>query len=311
LSVEVPFSNARVGAANEQRITFLRPDQRHSEAGRGEELTALVPYSAARKFSVKKPKYTDIDKERATEFAKQYSPDLLKAVLSRPPLQTKQKIRNRKERDNQKQNSVTDQIYNELQQPGFRYDEARSSASSLILEPILKLAWTRELDGYADARRSAENAMQRIYAGTEAARAGLKDDPWLDVCLYKVRAGLLQGDSPEVLRRIQHAQRIGNGQWFIGRLAAAFKNAAKRVPGTPKFSELRAALASYWLHNGFWLMSNSLIARLGHVSREAIRKAVRELKLMKHRSTTRGAPIVKGVDSEGRFIFAKGYPPKG
>jgi hypothetical protein len=257
---------------------------------------------------VKKSKHEDIDRDSARILA-ELSPELLKAVVARPS-ETKRRARRHKDGDNQKQNSLTEKIYEELEQPGLACAEARKPLNNLVLEPIAKLAWTKEVQGYDAARLSAEKAMQRIYAGTKQARAGLEGDPWLDVCLYKVGAGLLRHDNPEILRSIQHAQKIGKGQWFIEKLAAAFKNAAKRVPGASEFSRLRASLARYWLYNLFWLMPDALIARLAHVSREAIRKAISELKLVKHAGTARGAPVVKGLAGDGRFIFREGYPAR-
>jgi hypothetical protein len=257
----------------------------------------------------------NIDIEKAENFVDQCQSEpaalrLLKAAAS-APLRTEsgQKTRKRKKRSNQNPSSVTSQVYEELQQPGFALTEARRLRSGLVLEPRPELAWTKELRGYNEARLSAENAIGWIYAGTEAASAGRHGDPWLDVCLYQVRARLLQADSPEILRCLQHAQRIGKGEWFIEQLAADFKKAGKRVPHAHQFSELRALLAHVWMSNCLWLMSDGVIASRLHKSREAVRKAVKELKLMKQPETAR-APIVKGVDSDGRFIFRAGYPPK-
>jgi hypothetical protein len=256
---------------------------------------------------MKRPKHGEIDIETAREFAKQYSPKLLKAVLD---TQEGKKTPKGKKQSNQKQSTVTDSIYEELQQPGFALTEARRQLSELVLEPIPKLRWTKELPAYNKARLSAENAMGRIWAGTRAAKAGREGDPWLDVCLYEMRAGLVQSNDPAILRYVQHAQKIGKGQWFVERLSAAFKNAGKRVPNAPEFSPLRAKLARLWVGRGLWLMSDRLIAGCAHVSREAIRKAVSELKLVKHIQAVQGTPVVKGVDDQGRFIFAKGYPLK-
>ena len=219
------------------------------------------------------------------------------------------KDRKRKKRSNQNPSSVTSQIYEELQQPGFALTEARRLLSGLVLEPSPELACIKELPGYNEARLSAENAIGWIYAGTEAASAGRQGNPWLDVCLYKVRARLLQADSPEILRCVQHAQRIGKAEWFIEQLAAGFKKAGRRVPHAHRFSPLRAFLAHAWMSNCIWLMPDGVIASCSNISREAVRKAVKELKLVKHPETAR-APIVKGVDKGGRPIFRGDYPPK-
>jgi hypothetical protein len=179
------------------------------------------------------------------------------------------------------------------------------------------LAWTRELQGYENARISAENAMRRIWDGTDAARAIREGNPWLSVCLYKIRAGLLRADSPEILRCVQHAQRIGKAEWFFDRVAAELKNAKKRkkrVLGAPQVNKFRVFLAATWLRSGLWLMSDDLIARVlpkpvAGNSRQAITRAVKELGLVKHPDTAR-KPIVKGLGDGGVFIFREGYPPK-
>ena len=72
---------------------------------------------------------------------------------------------------------------------------------------------------------------------------------------------------------------------------------------------LRAQVVARWMQNGFWLMSDDLIARIACVSRQTITKAVKELALIKHRDSAR-RPIVKGVDENGVFIFREGYPLK-
>jgi len=248
---------------------------------------------------MKKPKHGDPYKE------------LLKAVKSQPlQIQAQQKKKKRTKREsNQKQSSLTDSIYEELEQPGFGYAEARRLLSDLILEPLPKLASTKALPGYNDARISAENAMRRIWEGTEAARAGREGDPWLGVGLFLVRVGLIDIHSSGFLRLMLHAQKIGKAQWFIERLTDELKNARKRVPGAAQFSRFRALLVRTWMHYGFWLMSDNLIARLTHVSRPAVAKAVKELALVKHRDSV-GRPIVKSLDKDGRFVFREGYPLK-
>jgi len=183
---------------------------------------------------------------------------------------------------------------------------------NLIGAPVPKLDWTESIEGYEEARLSAENAMRRIYASTDAAQAGFESEtPTLDVFFFKVRAGLIKANSSEISRWLQYAQRIGETEsyLFIERLADELKNAKKRVPGASEFSEFRARLTTFWMQHGFWLMSDDLIARLTHVSRQAVAKAVKELKLTKHPDTAR-APIVKGLDEKGRFVFREGYPLK-
>jgi hypothetical protein len=257
---------------------------------------------------MKKRKHADIDLNLAGKLG-DLSPELLKAVTSAPvQKESRQRTRKRKAQSTQEQTSVTNRIYEELEQPNsFALGEARRLLSDMILPPYPKLAWTQTLDGYEDARISAENAMRRIWAGTEAARAGTKGDPWLDVCLYKVRTGRIQIGSPEISRCMLHAERIGKGRWFFERLHAEFKNAEKRVPGASQFSKGRVELVIRWLRSGFWLMSDDLIARFLYVSREAIRKSVKELQLVKHHDTGR-APIIKGLDENGMILFRQGYP---
>lgn len=201
------------------------------------------------------------------------------------------------------------------QKESFALAEARKAVRNAIHDPLPKLAWTRELPGYEAARISAENAIRRIWDGTDAAHAiRCEGNPWLSVCLYKIRAGLLRADSPQILRCVQHAQRIGKAEWFFDRVAAELKNTKKRVPGAPQFSEFRAFLAAVWLRYGLWLMPDALIARVlpkPHAgnTRQTITKAVKELGLVKHPDTAL-APIIKGLDDTGAFIFRKGYPPK-
>src|SRR5262249_37746631 len=151
-------------------------------------------------------------------------------------------------------------------------------------DPLPKWAWTRELQGYEDVRISAENALRCIWDGTDGARAIREGNPWLSFCLYKIRAGLLRADSPEILRCVQHAQKIGKAEWFFDRVAAELKNAKKRVPGAPQVNEFRVFLATTWLRYGLWLMSDDLIARVlpkpfAGFARQAITRAVKELGL--------------------------------
>ena len=79
-----------------------------------------------------------------------------------------------------------------------------------IREPLPNLARTKSLDGYEEARFSAENALRKLYAATDAARAGFESEsPILEVFFYKVRAGLIQSDSPEIVRWLKYALQIG------------------------------------------------------------------------------------------------------
>ena len=202
------------------------------------------------------------------------------------------------------------------QKESFAAAEARKVIRDTITDPLPKWAWTRELQGYDDARISAENAIRRIWDATDGARAGREGNPWLGICLYKIRAGLLRADSPEILRCVQHAQKIGKAEWFFDRVAAELKNAKKRkrAPGAPEFNEFRAFLATTWLRYGLWLMPDALIARVlpkpyAGYTRQTITRAVKELGLVKHPDTARD-PIVKGLGESGAFIFREGYPPK-
>ena len=213
---------------------------------------------------------------------------------------------------------VSNHIYQELEEPNsFALAEARKVIRDTIREPLPILAWTRELQGYEDARISAENALPRIWDvtdGVRAIRAIGEGNPWLGFCLYKIRAGLLRADSPEILRCVQHAQKMGEAEWFFGRVAAELKNAKKRVPGAPQFNRFRAFLATTWVRSGLWLMPDHLIARIlpmphAGFTRQTISRAVKELGLVKHPDTAR-APIVKGLGPGPVFIFREGYLPK-
>ena len=200
------------------------------------------------------------------------------------------------------------------QKESFAQAEADKAVRNAVHDPLPKWAWTRELPGFENARISAENATRRRWDGTDAARAIREGNPWLGSCLYKIRAGLLRADSPEILRCVQHAQRIGKAEWFFDRVAAELKNAKKRVRGAPQLSNLRVLLAATWLRYGLWLMPDDLIARVlpkpcAGYSRQAISRAVEELGLVKHPYTERAA-IVKDLGPGGVFIFREGYPPK-
>jgi len=259
---------------------------------------------------MKKPKHADIDRESVRCLSKM-SPELLKAVLSASfNEKTKQKTRKQKTPGSSPQGSVVDLVEEEVGQrvPPERFRD-------LIGEPVQLLDWTKDLPGYEDARLSAENAMRRIYAATDAAHAGFKAGHPVTVLLdrffYKIRSGSIQSDSSEILDMLRFSQQTGKTEayLFIQRLADELKNAKRRVPGAVEFSEFRAQLAKLWMREGLWLMSDDLIARIANVSRQGVAKAVKELRLVKHPDTPR-APIVNGLDENGVFIFREGYPPK-
>jgi hypothetical protein len=201
------------------------------------------------------------------------------------------------------------------QKESFWEAEASKTIRDTIQEPLLSDAWSTELQGYEDARTSAENALRRIFDATDGVRAIWEGgNPWLGFCVYKIRAGLLRADSPEILRCVQHAQRIGKAEWFFDRVAAELKNAKKRVPGAPEVNKFRVHLATASLRCGFWLMPDDLIARVlqkpyAGNTRQAITRAVKELGLVKHPDTRRD-PIVKDLGAGGVLIFREGYPPK-
>jgi hypothetical protein len=267
-------------------------------------------------FGRVKSEHENIDRDSAQTLLK-FSPELFKAVMSTSSgKSTKGKTRKQKKRMEPQRNSGVDHIYQELEHSNsFALAEARKVIRDTIQEPLPNDAWTKELEGYEDARTSAENALRRMWDGTDGVRAVSKGNPWLSFCLYKIRAGLLRADSPEILRCVQHAQNIGKAEWFFDRAAAELKNAKKRVPGAPRFNQCRAFLATTWLRCGWWLMQDHLIARLlpkpctGFSSRQAITRAVKELGLVKHPDTAR-APRVKDLGPGGVFIFREGYPPK-
>jgi len=130
---------------------------------------------------------------------------------------------------------------------------------------------------------------------------------------------LIQADSPKIVETLQYAQRVGRTQsyLFIKRLVEELKSARKRVPGAPQFSKFRALLVAHWMHHGFWLMPDDLIARIATTrkmkpdgcNRQTITKAVKELQLVKHPDTAH-RPIVKDFAKGGKLIFRDDYPPK-
>jgi hypothetical protein len=221
-----------------------------------------------------------------------------------------------KKRDRPK--DIVDRIENE-----FKSYEAQQNVRRFRPdEPLPVLNWTKKLDGYAEARLSAENAKRRIVASTPAARAafeaGHPESVILERFFFKVRDGSIQANSREIVDMLQWAGQIGGTQafLFIQRLAEELKNARKRVTNAPHFNEFRDRIATYWLRYGFWLMSDDLIACVATTlkfrplgcTRQTISRAVKELKLVKHRQPAR-RPLIIGWDENG-FVFREGYPPK-
>jgi hypothetical protein len=255
---------------------------------------------------VKKLKRDKIDIERARALAREY-PQLAKKLFS-----VRRKRRKRKQPETQ-EGTIVGPIEKEIK--GYENKQDVRPFRGLVLEPLPTLTWTKNLADYEDARLSAENAMRRIYTSTDAARVGYEaghpESVLLDVFFHKVRSGSIQADSSEILEMLRYAQQIGRTEayLFCERLVDELKNARKRVPGAPQFPPFRALLVRTWVRHGFWLMSDNLIARITHVSRQAVAKAFKELALVKHRDTAH-RPIVKGVDEKGRFVFRQGHPPK-
>jgi hypothetical protein len=270
---------------------------------------------------VKKSKRQDIDIELAAKFVEQY-PELARKVFSRPAPDAvaRRKTRTRKQ-PKTRERSIVDRVEKEI--GGYETGQDVRRFRDYILEPPPELSWTKDLVGYEDARLSAENAMRKIYVSTDAARVGFEaghpESVLLEVFFHKVRNGLIQADSAEILLVLQCAQQVGRTQayLFIARLADELKNARKRVPGAPQFSPFRALLVSTWMCHGFWLMSDNLIARIATTrrmkpdgcNRQTIMKAVKELHLVKHRDTAR-RPIVKDIGKDSVLVFREGYPPK-
>ena len=271
---------------------------------------------------MKKSKHDDIDSELAKSFAGQ-SPQHAKLtikVLSLPTpdaiARQKQKRRKRKQSEPQ---SIVDRVEKEIRETELD----ATSFRDFILEPPAELSWTKNLDGYDDARLSAENAIRRIFALTAAAHAGFEaghpESVLLEVFFYKVRNGLIRADNPKILLMLKYAQQVGKTQayLFIARLADELKNAQKRVPGRAQFPQFRALLVSHWMHHLFWLMSDDLIARIATTrrmkrdgcNRQTITNIVKELHLVKHRDTVR-RPIVKDMGKGDVLVFREGYPPK-
>jgi hypothetical protein len=238
---------------------------------------------------------------------------LLKAIKSAPlEKTTRRRGRKKKKQSQAQQGCIVDRVYEEVGQsipPELFCD--------LILEPLPKLAWTKSLSGYEEARLSAEKVLLKLYASTDAAQVGFESETAMfDVFFYKVRVGLIQIDSPKIPRWLQYAQHINKADWFIKRSNAELNNAKKRVPGAPQINEFRTLIVVNWVLYGFWLMSDDLIARVATTiklkpdgcNRQTITKAVKELGLVKHQDTAR-APIVKSLGKNGVFVFRQGYPP--
>jgi hypothetical protein len=190
----------------------------------------------------------------------------------------------------------------------------------LIRDPHQKLSWTKSLERYEDARLSAVNALLRLWAATKAAHAGFESEhSKIDVLLFKVGAGLIKSDSPEISDMLEYAQSVGKADYFIKELAVKLQNAKKRVVrqyGDFVCSDLnrfRATIVLLWMESGLWLMSDETIASVVTTkgwkplgcNRQTITRAVKELQLLKHRET-----VIKGIGEKGLFIFKDGYPPK-
>jgi hypothetical protein len=273
---------------------------------------------------MKKPAYDNINIELARAFAGQsrQHAKLVAKVLSLPaPDAIARRKRRKRKQPETRESSIVDRIEKEIRD--YETEQNVRPFRDFILEPLPKVSWTKDLAGYEDARFSAENAMRRIYASTAASGAGFEADHpesvFLEVFFYKVRSGLIQADSLEILEMLRYAQRIGRTQayLFCERLADELKNARKRVPGAPQFPQFRAVIASNWMLYGFWLMPDDLVARIATTTkmkphgcnRQTITKIVKELHLVKHRDTAR-RPIVKGIGKDGILVFREGYPPK-
>jgi hypothetical protein len=206
-----------------------------------------------------------------------------------------------------------------------------SRIASAVELPIGNLEWTRGLAGYEKARLSAVEALLRMQAETKAMQAGSdSEDTILDNALYKVGAGIIDGDHPEILHAFAHAQSIRAGADFIKSLAAKVVNAEKRVPlsyqgvrldGTYAcdINPFRACLAKWWLSAGFWLMPDRLIASVLSsleikarpncdqvvCNRQTVTRAIKEMGLTK--------PAGIGIERIGEksvLIFKSGYQPQ-
>ena len=215
---------------------------------------------------------------------------------------------------------MVDRVVNEIMERG-----AFPFFASMIEEPLENLRLTRNIEGYEDAKLSAVNAIARLYAATDAGQAGFESEhPMIAVFLYKVGAGLIKSDSPEINDMLEHAQRVGKADYFIKQLAIKFDNAKKRVvrkygafeiSGTcvSDLNYFRTMLACGWIKWGFWLMSDETIASVVNTAklkptgcnRQTITKAVKELGLWKHQET-----IIKGIGKNSVFILKDGYPTK-
>jgi len=205
---------------------------------------------------------------------------------------------------------------------------------SLVELPVGKLLWTRGLEGYEAARLSAANALVRLQAETDAMQAGFESaSPKLDSTLYRLGAGIIDANDPEVVDAFTLAQRLGKGADFAKRLAAKVQNASKRVPlvypapdgerldGTEAAdaNPFRVFLAMKWLSVAFWLMSDETISRVlsalklpprpnsptAICNRQTVTGAVKEMGLVKHAET-----LVKGIGAKGVFILKDGYLPR-
>jgi len=123
---------------------------------------------------VKKLKRDNIDIELARALAREY-PQLAKKLFSvpTPGAIARRKRRKRKHAETQ-EGTIVGRIEKEIK--GYENKQDVRPFRGLVLEPLPKLTWTKNLVGYEDARFSAENAMRRIYASTAASGAGFEAD---------------------------------------------------------------------------------------------------------------------------------------
>jgi hypothetical protein len=105
-----------------------------------------------------------IDIERAAK--------LLETAASAPlHTETRQRRRKRKQPKTEK-SSIRDRIEKEIKLYETEQDVRRFG--TYILEPPPDLSWTKDLPDYEEARLSAENAMRKIFASTDAAHIGFE-----------------------------------------------------------------------------------------------------------------------------------------
>jgi hypothetical protein len=199
--------------------------------------------------------------------------------------------------------------------------------SAAIKGPPDEYAWTRALSGYEAAFNSAVSAVHRSWAATQAAAAGHKSkNPWLDVFLLQIRAGIIKRGDPIIQEAIRIADKYGFTGNIRERIAEEFHNAEKRVPkeycdqetGNSLFYDLnwfRTIIAGFWVGALFWLMPDWLIADFLRkkkglpprikCNRQTISEAVKQMGLVKH-----DPPIVKKIGDDFKLLFVEGYAPK-